>query len=165
MCGKRVAAGEACDTDDDCLDNGACRQQVCVKYVEAGGTCDDTHPCLPSLYCNSGTCAQPAAEGASCEVLKQGSCDLLRGLYCDPQTKTCQKIALAGAGESCGLVGGVYTACKASGTCDTDATLAGTCKAPAADGASCDLTKGPGCVPPASCVDGLCKLEDPTACQ
>jgi hypothetical protein len=40
-----------------------------------------------------------------------------------------------------------------------------TCVTPAADGQSCDLTNGPGCLAPAVCASGKCALRDGSACH
>lgn len=164
VCSKRVAAGETCDEDEDCDGDLACRQQVCVAYVAAGGTCDATHPCREPLRCDSGACAKPVGVGETCDPTRQ-NCDGTQGLFCGLQSKVCEKAGLAGDGEACGLAtgGSAFTLCKASGHCT--AATGGTCQAAAADGQSCDMTKGPYCLPPASCEGGVCKLEDPSACK
>jgi hypothetical protein len=35
----------------------------------------------------------------------------------------------------------------------------------AADGQACNDTAGPYCMSPASCVSGVCKISDPSACR
>jgi hypothetical protein len=165
VCAKQAAAGESCTMDEDCAGGLACRQQVCVQYAEVGESCGgNAPPCRSTLICNNGTCAKPLGAGESCQPL--GSlCDSTQGLLCSPQSRVCEKIALAGDGEPCGLVSGSLVGCKSSGKCKTDASGTGTCLAAAADGASCSTSDGPNCLPPASCEDGVCKLGDPSACQ
>jgi hypothetical protein len=165
VCSKRVSAGEACESDDDCEWELSCAGQVCAKYVNVGESCDTNHPCLPPSECNSsGTCAKRGGPGASCDPAAQ-DCDLYQGLYCD-LGKTCKQVGIVKDGEACGLVDGTFAICARSGKCKGGTLLVkGTCLAAASDGGSCDLVQGPNCLPPARCVDGACKLEDPAACR
>jgi hypothetical protein len=165
VCAKRVAAGEACTTDDDCEWELACGGQVCVKYVNVGESCDKDHPCRPPAECNSGgTCAKPGGAGESCDP-KDQDCDLYQGLYCDA-SKTCKQLGISDKGGSCGLVDGTFTACSRSGKCKGGTLIVkGTCMAAAPDGGNCDLVAGPNCLPPARCVDKVCKIDNPAACK
>jgi hypothetical protein len=72
----------------------------------------------------------------------------------------CTPVVYAKVGEACGITGMMYAVCTASADCKMQK-----CVAPATDGAPCDATNGPGCLAPAKCVGGLCKLEDPAACK
>jgi hypothetical protein len=80
----------------------------------------------------------------------------------------CSMAQLADAGGACGfsLQSMTFTECKAGGNCKmTAGTLMGTCEAAAADGATCDATKGPFCLSPAVCENGTCKIPDPASCR
>lgn len=163
VCSKRAAAGSACESSSDCDFDLTCVNKACVTYVStAGGACDQTKPCRPPLTCRSGACAKLLGAGAACDPM-QISCDAVAGLFCNPTSKVCESVKLAKAGEPCGLIGGGYTLCSASGSCK-GALTGGTCLATAADGQACD-SAGPKCMPPASCIDKVCKLEDPAACK
>jgi hypothetical protein len=166
VCGKRAAAGEACTTDEDCEWDLACGSSVCVTYASVGESCDPDHPCREPIACDSsGTCAKPGGAGASCEPTDQTTCDLYQGLFCGLD-KTCKQLGINKDGEACGLVEGTFTVCARSGKCKGGGMAGkGTCLAAAADGAACDLAQGPLCLPPARCVEGSCKLEDPAACK
>jgi hypothetical protein len=93
-------------------------------------------------------------------------CDNTQGLYCDPATRLCKLVTFASPGGSCGVVNGAFVACSGGGRCKTaGASLMGTCLAPAADGAACDTTAGPDCLPPAQCVGSVCKLPNAASCM
>ena len=138
---------------------------MCVTPSTSGGTCDSPHPCQQPLACKSGVCSTPDEAGASCTP---GSCNQLAGLYCSTTDGRCTAIGLAKAGESCGLVGGAPAVCSGGGHCNVVAGAGrGTCEAAAADGASCDPTSGPTCLPPAVCgaTSKVCTLPNPTSCH
>jgi hypothetical protein len=161
-CGpSRGDPGAACNRDDDCSYGSTCSDSgTCVTPVATGGTCDTTHPCRPTLACKAGVCAAPDEAGAACTT---GTCDNLAGLYCGVQAHpVCTMIALATAGQPCGVVNGGLTACSVGGACN-----GGTCQAYAADGTACDDTTGPPCLAPAVCVatSKLCTLPAPANCH
>ncbi len=167
-CGaSRASAGSKCNQTDDCNYGLVCPEGVCTAPVAAGGTCDDTHPCQSALVCKNGVCATPDEAGMACT---EASCDQLAGLYCPGGANAvCTKIAFATAGQPCGVINGGFTACSAGGHCKASGTGTGTgtCQAPAADGAACDDTAGPTCLPPAVCgaTSKVCTVADPATCQ
>jgi hypothetical protein len=172
VCATLSEAGGACTVDGDCDHGLACANKQCAAYVTAGGTCDASHPCLPSSVCKGGTCATPDPAGASCTPTGPDTCDNLHGVFCNSQTSTCQTIAFANAGGACGFVSSTLTLCQGGGTnviaeCKGVGvgSLTGTCQATAADGASCNTTTGPFCVPPSVCVNGTCALDDASSCH
>ncbi len=129
----------------------------------SGAACDANKPCVAGLVCDAGKCATPQQEQAACTGPGVGNCDAAQGLFCDAGGK-CRKALTAGAGQKCGYdqQSGDFTACLGGATCDATAM---TCTAPAADGAACDLTKGPGCMAPAQCLSGTCTIVDPATCK
>jgi hypothetical protein len=166
-CGAaRGAPDAACLRNDDCDYGSLCTGGKCAVPVTAGGTCDTAHPCQQTLACKGGVCATPDEAGAACTT---GSCDQPKGLYCSTGAgPVCTSIGLATAGKACGLVGGGLTVCSAGGHCNVvTGTGAGTCAAAAADGAACDDTNGPTCLPPAVCgaTSKVCTLPDPANCH
>jgi len=165
VCSSLAAAGGACVVDGDCSPNLNCTNKVCTTYGAAGASCDVTHPCDVTLTCTGGKCATPAEAGGTCAGLGQGGCDSLKGLFCNASS-VCAQIATANAGQPCGLVNGVYTACSAGGFCKgSTGVTPGTCEATVADGAACDVINGPPCLSPAICTSGVCKITDPTSCK
>jgi O-methyltransferase involved in polyketide biosynthesis len=56
-----------------------------------------------------------------------------------------------------------HTVCPSNGTCSS--TIGGTCSNSAADGASCNATKGPNGMPPVRCVEGKCTLPVHDSCR
>jgi hypothetical protein len=173
-CSTKAAAGAACNTDSDCSQGLACAQGTCAAYAQAGAACSDKQPCNPTLTCNAGACVTPSGAGAACTPgtdLTKSGCDFLHGSFCNPSTKKCQQVATATAGQPCGFVNGIVdgslTICTGGATCFGITLLnpKSTCTAAAADGASCDATKGINCQAPAICVSGVCKLKDPTSCK
>lgn len=167
-CSTLGGGGAACERNEDCGEELACANKKCVAYAKAGQSCTDT-PCLPTLACNKGTCAVPLAGGATCDGpadQSQNPCDGAKGFYCHPQTKVCTAVKTAAAGAACGFIDNGVVICTGAAFCKTTPpAVQGTCLAPAADGATCDDTKGPKCVAPARCVGGVCKISDATACK
>jgi hypothetical protein len=165
VCSKRVAAGEPCTSEDDCDYGLACPVQTCVMYVDMGTACDKEKPCRDPAVCVQGACANPGGAGAACDSLA-GNCNTLAGLFCNPLTKICETVKVAKDGESCGLLSTGITVCHGSGKCKTGVgVVKGTCMKAANDGEACDAMQGPNCQPPASCVNNVCKLDDPAACK
>lgn len=166
VCSSLAAAGGACTADSQCDVGLKCSSGSCVAFGAAGASCNDTHPCKATLYCNdAGTCAAPGEAGAACTTVGLVGCDLLAGLWCAP-SKVCTKLDSAAAGKPCGLIDSNYTICTGGSTCRmATGQVSGTCEAPAADGAACDDAKGPTCLAPATCANGLCRIDDATACK
>jgi hypothetical protein len=162
VCGPRAAAGDACQASDDCAYQLDCTTGGhCAAFVALSGSCDADHPCAPPLACKTGSCAVASGPGGPCA--RNGDCDGTQGLFCNPLTSVCQLAAIVIPGLPCGAVNGGYALCARSGVCRMSGST-GTCVAPAADGAACDTTAGPACVPPAICTTGVCKLPDPASC-
>jgi hypothetical protein len=159
-CGTRATSGGACETEDGCEYGLACSNKVCVPYGAFGAPCNKDQPCQSNLICRSGACAKAVGAGQPCDPL-QKECDNELGLYCDPKSKVCEAAALAKAGEPCGVLASGAAGCSAS---FCSALVNGVCRAYAADGASCDDSSAR-CMPPARCVGGLCKLDDPAGCK
>jgi hypothetical protein len=179
LCGKctaQLTAGQACLTltspsggvEKDCGRGLNCINDKCVAPVGSGGPCSDATSCALGLTCFGGKCILGGKPGAKCdpEGKTDPSCDLLQGSFCNPMTHVCQELAKASAGQACGLVGGEYKICIAGSTCITPpGAMSGTCIAPAIDGGACNKEKGPGCLEPAKCIDGVCKVPDPALCK
>ena len=120
---------------------------------DVGNDCDQNNPCRSSLYCdkNSRKCAMRVGNGSLCGS-DGNACDLFQGVACGPPVAApvCQPVAVAKGGQPCGLVNNVLTICAVN-MCTN-----GVCPAPAADGTACsDAVR---CLPPANCVNGLCRL-------
>jgi len=165
VCAPRAGAGESCNGNDQCQPDLVCAGSACVAPAESGAACDDKHPCRDDLYCKSGVCSAKAGPGESCADTDK-ACDLVRGVGCNPFTHVCQNVRVAKKGDPCGIVGGTLVLCEASGLCE-GATLAvpGTCTAAAGDGAACgNAANGRGCLAPASCANGVCRLPANASC-
>jgi hypothetical protein len=170
-CAARAPEGAECDSDDACGPSLLCNDVAhCTKPSAVGAFCNETHPCLPGLaYCSfDNTCQRYAAEGKSCNNAGPTAAQPCNwGLACRPmEGGTCMKIKYVAAGEKCGLPstpGGVPVLCLGSASC-----VSGTCKPAGADDAPCTaspLGDAAGCVPPALCLAGVCKLPDPASCK
>ena len=168
-CAPTPALGDKCN--GDCGTSGfQCDTNVCVSYAALGGSCDgNTHKCTPGLYCNPTTamCATPLGAGTTCDPnTKNPPCDLLHGLFCNPLSKVCTQVKFAGPNEACGYVAPDFVACSGAGICKmATGAFMGHCLGAAADGAACDPVNGPGCLSPAVCSSGLCRLSDPSSCH
>jgi len=169
-CGTTAAAGGACSANSDCQSGLTCPLPTgsttgsCVAPGAAGATCDKLHPCASPLACLNTTCSQPVEAGQACDATAQ-NCDFTQGLFCNPTTKVCAQIGMAGAGAPCGFANGAYTVCNGGGTCNLNPTTgAGTCEAVAADGATCG-SNGASCLQPAVCVNNTCTIPNASSCH
>jgi hypothetical protein len=168
-CGPKPADGTSC-ANQECGEGLQCANNVCVTPGAAGAACDNNKPCRGGLACkaatpggNTGTCAIALKQGETCQELLgplNAGCDPAKGLFCHPTMGVCTQVVYAKVGEACGITGTMFAVCTASAECRMQK-----CVAPAVDGAPCNTQNGPGCLAPAKCVGGLCKLEDPAACK
>jgi hypothetical protein len=125
-----------------------------------GGACADNTDCT-TFSCQGGACASLPSEGEPCD--QPGFCgDLTLKDYCDPSTMLCTRIALAKAGEPCGLLPSGLTLCGGGARCPLSGPTS-TCVPPAPDGSICDPTQEFYCFEPAACVDGFCRFH-PLSC-
>jgi len=171
-CGTAATAGAACKASSDCGAGLVCAADAsanlrCVAPAGSGQDCNDT-PCQVGLQCTGASgakkCATPLAAGSACDPTVQ-PCDGAAGFYCNPLQKRCSPIKFAAAGAPCGYdtATGDLTSCS-QGFCSQPLGQ-GTCIGDAADGAACDTTNGPGCLPPATCNNGTCTVTDPVTCK
>lgn len=173
VCGAPPKQGDPCV-------QGACGRgltcapgtKTCVGYGTGGQACDADHPCLPSLACKGtnkmGLCTTPLPVGSACDPAQGdfAGCDHQHAQYCSGFTNKCASVVWGQAGDTCGLVNGNLVMCAGGGVCRAgDAAFMGTCVPPAADGAACDAKNGPGCLSPASCIGGVCKIVDASTCK
>lgn len=174
VCGPKPAAGSTCVDGKKCASGQTCSSSgKCAVPAAAGASCGADVPCGFGLSCVSGTCAKNLAEGAACDLTggTTPACDVANGLVC--LSGKCAKFAFAGPGGTCGYDYDVATKtassaviCSKSGNCKTPMGMTkGTCVAVAADGAACGGTTGADCLPPAACIDGICKLPDASSCK
>jgi hypothetical protein len=181
-CAVAPAAGDSCATAA-CGPTMNCvaTTQLCQVPVALTGTCNSTLPCAEGLACVGatqtvdGTCqTELTTVGATCDPQRKTGpdCSAVAGLTCDTVAKLCVEASAAAAGQPCGLVGTVRTACAAGATCLIPAAATvGTCVAPANDSAACDPAQGIGCIIPAKCVPtadtgtaGTCVLPGSATC-
>lgn len=159
-CGPYLQAGVRCVEDDDCEPGMECSEDNRCVLPSAGGTaCSATQPCRYGYYCRNGTCAATVKEaGANCEDALH--CSLPHGLYCNLAARRCQSIGLAAAGSPCGVSQTGVVLCLA-GSC-----RAGVCESTARDGEPCGAAAmNRGCLSPAVCVNGSCRLPNPSSCN
>jgi hypothetical protein len=169
VCAPRASASGACTVSEGCAAGLLCAAQKCVAPGALNAPCNDTAPCLGNLYCSaaSNTCATPLGRGASCAGDTNG-CDFKQGLACNSLSSTpkCETIAAAKGGEACGLVNSTLTVCIEGNSCPglslVPLQTMGVCPNPAGDGQQC--TDSVHCLPPASCVGGLCRLPSSASC-
>jgi hypothetical protein len=179
VCAALPSAGGPCVNNSGFLGSGdcgrglTCANKICVKPKRKDETgCDSTTaPCVAGLSCYGGKCVTAATVDQPCDGGEKTNpnCDFTKGLFCAgviPANKKCKAIGTVGDGQPCGLLTDTLVLCAGGGFCKgATATTPGTCLAPAKDGATCDNVNGPGCLGPAKCVSGQCKLPDPTTCK
>ncbi len=169
-CGVRLPASSGCDSmlDDDrqCARGLTCANNVCVARAKAGEPCkDETKPCLTTLGCAGGFCVVPAEKpGAPCAV--GGECSLGHGLFCEKAPTAvrgvCQPIKLPGPNELCSPL---LPLCSSNAVCAKTLTGESRCLPANRDGEPCgDRAMGRNCVPSTFCVDGTCRLPNPSLC-
>ena len=171
FCGKcdvRAAEGAACDSDDACQFPLACSESGrCARPSAEGEFCNETKPCKSgALFCASdNTCKRPSAEGKACN--RSGNaplqpCDI--GFSCRPSANgVCRAIRLVATGMPCGVSpsGSTVVLCAGSGSC-----VKNVCQPPGDDGQVCTVSPlgdSGGCLAPALCLEGRCKLPDPAS--
>jgi hypothetical protein len=155
-CADAPRAGDPC-ASGRCGPDLGCSNDRCVVPGRAGAPCASRDDCEQTLSCVSGKCAARAAAGEACGV---DAPECRADLYCGGGN-VCKVPKLAGLGEACGASGGDLVFCK-GGYCKGGAK--GICAPFTADGQACG-TGFDTCQPPASCVDGSCRLFDPAACK
>ena len=182
-CAAEPQAGDSCAIAA-CGPGLACvtSTQLCQAPVQASGACNAGLPCAEGLACvgatasADGTCqAEVATLGTACDPQRKTGpdCSAVAGLTCDTAAKMCVAQPVVAAGQPCGLVGTVRTACAAGATCQITAPATeGTCVAPANDTEACDPSVGIGCIIPAKCVPttttgtaGTCQLPGSATCE
>jgi hypothetical protein len=167
LCAPLGADGAECESDEACQPQLLCSEVGrCAPAATDGEFCNERRPCRRlSLYCGAvdRTCHRPRGEGETCNVFGPAPvtpCDF--GLSCRRSTadSRCVRPQVALAGEACERL---LISCGGSASC-----LDGTCQAPGADGGRCTLSPqgdGPGCLYPATCSSGMCRLPDYARCQ
>jgi len=174
-----VAAGQACDGDQECLDGLECYGDVCTDLPGEGqacldGSCEEDHfcgvddlchgyrasgqpcpegdyACDNDLYCDtrSDTCAPYVGSGGDC-AHDDYACD--SDLYCSPASQTCRPYPVGD--QSCDDSGGD---CADDHYCDA----AQLCQAQQGGGAAC--TEDEQCLS-WDCIDNFCEPDSSDSC-
>jgi hypothetical protein len=164
-CAARAAANGNCTTDDGCTVGLVCANKKCVAPGAVGAACSDNNPCRGSLNCSTQTsmCETLQPAGTLCGG-DHGVCDIYHGAACNifkaQANQDCETLSVATGGNPCGIVNGGLTLCVLNNSCT--ALVNGVCPNPAMDGQTCDSNVH--CVPPASCVNGLCRFPSVASC-
>jgi hypothetical protein len=168
VCAEFIAAGGTCGVDDDCTPGLICSDDLhCVIPGAPGTPCNTNQPCQYGNYCRMGSCvaAQTTAGGMCTDA---GSCEILKGNFCNTSVNSCQTIASAQPGSPCGVVNNTVVIC-AGGDCiyANAADAAGLCAAPVMDGQPCggQAANSAGCLAPARCINSRCTLPNSKACN
>jgi hypothetical protein len=162
VCGEISGKGGRCNSSADCAGVFQCINGVCGTYPTAGQSCAVSVGCSAPLVCNNGLCARPGKAGETC-TFTPDTCDGYAGTFC-ASGGTCQTAIYVAAGQPCDERRGYF--CEKSGFCRTGATgTTGTCLAYAPDGAACNRSTGPNCMPPAVCSGGFCAAPNPRVCE
>jgi hypothetical protein len=168
VCSPRGAAGGACTVNEGCMNGLVCANKACVAPAEMGGACNlPGQPCRADLYCSAsagaGTCLARVEVGGSCAGNTGDACDVFKGAVCNTvfNANTCVTIMIAKGGDACGLA--IKTACVGGVAPCSNPLTTGTCANPAQDGATCGGSAV--CLPPATCVSGICRLPSTPDCH
>ena len=170
VCKQKSPEGGPCARSSDCT-GGHCSlaAMTCVARPGLGQPCSGNcngalicAPATPDASDGSGICQTPLGNGAACDP-EVDLCDpLWVGATCDPNTRKCVTTqTVAGPGQGCDTAW-----CSGGASCTIADTDGGgfVCVAAPADGAACDPVDKP-CFRPARCVDNVCRLPTPNACQ
>lgn len=156
VCQAAPAPGESCMRSTDCPANHTCKAYRCVPANGPGQPCGPEQACSGLLMCRQNQCAPSASEDEACTA---SDCSNKLGLSCDPQSNTCKAIEAAAPGQPCGQIEGKVVFCAAAGMCKGYPQQAqGTCVEPVPEDRPCNVSSGPACIPPASCIDGWCRM-------
>jgi hypothetical protein len=166
VCAELAKAGNTCSAgqDEDCEPGLVCSEdRRCVLPGAAGTPCNDNQPCRFGFYCRMGSCVAEAQEpGATCQDFE--GCSLLKGLFCNPNVGKCQNLGFANAGDPCWLVNNTLTLCAGGALCEVgQGATTGVCSAPGKDGDTCGAERG--CIEPARCLGGRCRLDNSASCN
>lgn len=167
FCGVCATAAPPCRDAGTCSGTQRCVYDStsgysCVTLAAEGAACAAGMPCASGLTCKSNVCAKRGGKDSPCQT--SSDCDSSLGLYCIGAT--CQKPTLVGAGQACPYPGSRCSAgldCISSYSADGGSTSA--CVAHAEDKAPCDDGKGPRCLSPARCLNGVCTVPDYAQCE
>lgn len=163
LAGARCYSGADCDTLSCTYHPDAAKgwkQPACgTCEPRFGGPRVCATPCASDEACVGARCVKRANEGEACTEV---AC--VKGMTC--VSGVCRATVYAREGEPCGNLSTGSVECAGALRCSdrSGSTAIGQCVAPAEDGAPCDDDVGPGCVPPARCVDKACTLPDVAAC-
>jgi hypothetical protein len=168
VCGPRESAGGTCASNDGCKKGLVCANMACVAPAGPGQACNlPTQPCRSDLYCSSakapGTCMAKLGPGAACVDNPGDACDFTKGGVCNTlaNPNVCVTLMVAKPGDACSL--GSKTGCVGGIAPCSNILLGGVCANPAEDGAACG---GNGvCIPPATCVNKICRLPSVPDCK
>jgi hypothetical protein len=168
VCGPRQAAGGTCTTNDGCKKGLVCANQLCVTPAGPGQACNlPATPCRADLYCSSakasGTCMAKVGAGAPCVDNPGDACDFSKAAVCNTlaNPNVCVTITIAKPGNACSL--GSKTGCVGGIAPCSDILFGGICANPAEDGAACGGNAV--CIPPATCVNKVCRLPSAPNCM
>ncbi len=166
VCGPRQAMNGDCTANDGCVTGLVCGNKKCVAPAELGVACNlPGQPCRSDLYCTSmtgsGTCAAKQGAGGPCADNPSDACDFVHGDICNTNDHTCVMIKIGKGGDTCSLAS--KTVCAGGVAPCSDILLGGVCANPAQDGAACGGNAV--CVPPATCVDRICRLPSAPNCM
>lgn len=187
-CASYLAVGAQCggtNTTSTCdPGTGSCVNGTCTAFAQQGQSCA-TAQCTGGLTCDTTkTCQPPPSKGQACTLTCQapykcisqtcadvvqegGACptgvECASNLTCDPQTKTCKKPTVAGAGQPCGIVQNQIVGCDTGFTCK-QTNSQGTCVAVKEAGAACTVGQHE-CDEFLLCINGTCGVPDFSVCK
>jgi hypothetical protein len=167
VCGPRQDMGHACTTNDGCQKGLVCASSMCVMPSGPNGACNlPGQPCRSDLACSSstapGTCVAKEGAGGACAG-NNDLCDFSKGSVCNvfANPKVCITINIAKPGDSCSLA--TKTGCVGGTDPCSNLIANGICANPAQDGATCGGNAV--CIPPATCVNKVCRLPSAPNCM
>jgi hypothetical protein len=161
-CAELANEGEPCTSASDCAGGLVCTTaELCALPLAERGTCAADRPCAFPLVCAGGACSATLAAGSACDP-KADRCNAFAGEVCGPLSLVCEPLRYERAAGPCGYVDGGWTACTQGATCSGSGATSH-CLPAAADGEACS-SRGPGCLSPARCSDGVCTVGSVAEC-
>jgi hypothetical protein len=118
-CGSKRLTGEPCLSNESCQPGLVCASgnRLCVAPGATGTACDPNNPCQAQYACRDGACTPRGQDGAPCQAGRD--CDAFNGFGCNGGQGQCRKFSVA-PNTCRTNSDGTFEVCADSGFCKAD---------------------------------------------